>query len=329
MGTIQESAPRRRRFPIVGFAIGFSICNVVTPLLMEATEQPTRVTVCIVGPFFGAVIASQCLLTVWAVFGPLSILVRLFLALLLAELLLASIIVGVAVVDLPIDMFFEMVAGFCFLPAVFLAAQLPLWGVKLATGGRIVRVDASGGESSTEGRQFGLRHVMGATVVVAVALSLAECGASLLDSSLDAVWIPAAIVCGCCVLWNTFAALPCLWAAMVARRKVVAALMIGVYAAMMTMLLVGAFEFVPGGAMPGETVLMFFVFHFVLAAVILGTLHVARLCGYTFISRHRPQPNLPADCPFAIRDDPSEGAEAAEPPAPMADEPSDSAGPSA
>ena len=59
----------------------------------------------------------------------------------------------------------------------------------------------------------------------------------------------------------------------------------------------------------------FFAFHGTLMAVILGTLHVARLCGYTFVGWRRPQPVLSTDCPFAVQDGPSGDTQSAETPA--------------
>lgn len=170
---------------------------------------------------------------------------------------------------------------------------------------------------------------MGGTLVAAVALSLASSGLLILDAREAENWVPLLAECLYCTVVSTFATLPCLWAGMIAKNKETATGIIAIYTLLMSLLFVVILGLLPSGTMPGEVAMMFFAVHVSLMAVILGTLHVARLCGYKFIRRSRRHPDLQTDCPSALQDDPSDGAQAAETPGPGADDPPDSAGPSA
>ncbi len=312
MNTIHKSTSRRRHFPIICFTVGFAICNFLTPVMMAVTGGPTPVTVCIVGPFLGIIVAQLCLLSVWAVFGPLGVAVRLPLTLLLAGLLWMPVLVGFIVSVDPEGVLPVAMKVLWFLPMVLLAAQFPLWIMRLATGGSIFHADMNPRQPTTIGRQFSLRHMMGATFAVAAGFSLAGSGVRFVDSDPSEVWILLAIGCLCCILWSTLATLPCLWAGMMAKRKRVAALAIGAYIVLATLIAWGVIWLMDGAGSVAQAALMFFSCHATLAAVILGTLHMIRFSGYVFVGNRCSQPSLESDCPFAVQDDSGGGPEPAQ-----------------
>ena len=328
MNTIQEPTSRGRRFPLGLFIAAFAVSNFIAPSVFDSLGF--SIGECVLGgTLFGVIAAQFGLLIIWAVLGPGKAAARQAFTMLLAVFLLSSLVAGTAVTDPPSSVLREMGPFFLFLPLVFLIAQLPLWGMKLMTGGRIVHVDKMAGQSPTEGRQFGLRQVIGTTLLVAVALSLASSGLRISGGDDVEAWGKLLVVGLVSALWSPFVTRPCIWAALHAKKKGPAALAVGIYTALMSLLLLGVLGLFSGWSVDHDNAVILLSFHASLMAVILGTLHVARLCGYSFIRWRRPQPIIKTDCPFALQDDPSEGDQAAGPPAPRADEPPDSAGPSA
>lgn len=327
MSSSQQPAPSGRRFLIAWLIIGFAICNFVTPLIMESAMLSDGLW-----PLIGILcgfIAGQCpLLAIWGVLGPSRATARLIVTLAIGVFLMASFGVGATLAGWSSFSFGEMICCPLFLPLVLLAFQLPLWVFKLFTGGRIVHVGTHAGQSTMPRRQFGLQHVMGGTLVVAVALSLASSGLLIFDAQRAEGWISLLAYCLYFMVVSAFATLPCLWAAMIAKNKQTATGIIAVYTLLMCLLLVIILGLLSGGRMPGEAVVMLFLFHGTLMAVILGTLRVAWLSGYIFIGWRRPQTNLQTGCPFAVQDDSPEGSQPAEPPAPGVDDPPNSIAPS-
>ena len=307
MSVTLESLRRCRRFPIVWFTIGFAICDFIIPLIVDNAGF-SNIGHVLVGMLGGVMAGQFGLLIIWAVLGPGEAGARQAFTMLLAVVLWFSCLAGVVVLDPPFSAVREMGTSFLFLPLVFLIAQLPLWCMKLMTGGRIVQVDRTDGQSPNEGRQFGLRHVMGVMVVFAVALSLANSGLRILGDDDVGGWIPLLIGGLASALWGAFATRPCIWAALSAKKKAAAALAVAIYTVLMTVLVLGVLGLLSDWSPDGEVVVIFFAFHATLMAVILGTLHVARLCGYTFMRRSRRHPDLEGGCPFAVRDD-SRGVE--------------------
>ena len=301
--------------------IGFAICNFLAPLIMFSNQPSNALAVSAVMPLIGILIGSmagQCgLLAIWGVLGPFRAPARIAITVAIGVFLMASFGVGGTLADPSEVSLGMMMCAPLFLPLFLLAVQLPLWIFRLVTGGRIIHVGTHIGQSTTPRRQFGLQHVMGGTVVAAVALSLASSGLLILDAQGSESWIPLLAARFYCTVVSTFATLPCLWAGMIARNKQIATGIVAIYTLLIILGLLSC------GAITarGVSVVVFFIYHATLMAVILGTLHVARFCGYTFIGWRGPQPNLQTGCPFAVQDDSCGGTQAAETPATRSDEP--------
>lgn len=196
------------------------------------------------------------------------------------------------------------------LPIIFLAVQVPLWILRIVTGWCIVAGSSEDYSPPSESRQFQLQHMLGATTAVAVALGLASVGLRYLDNPTEgtdpSMWLGLMFACLMFGVWSAFSTLPCFWAAFVAPHKMASAVMIAVYAVLMSFLVLAVISAIAGSAPPGEAVLCFVLFSGSLASVLLGGLHVVRLCGYVLLrpGRRGPPVRPRGSSPFADSSDP-------------------------
>jgi hypothetical protein len=330
-----QSSPPLRHFPIGPIILGFAIFDFLMPPMTEGI-QPSAVGMVWIGLCAGTIVGQFALLTIWAVVGPPRALVRLPLTTMLGIFLVAWLVAGTVVADGgggPAD---EVAAAFLFLPLVLLSAQLPLWVLRLFNGGRIVRVDAKTGQIPTVQRQFGVRHLMGATVVVALAFGLASSGTRLVVGADEGmvgsgmIWGVLAAYCGTFGLLSLLVTLPCLWAGLGAENPRAAAVVILIYAALMILLLTVILPLLFGEPIPVDAVLMVCLASGSLAVVTLGSLYAARACGYRYQRGRRPKGTVATSAPSATDPQISAATQEAEAPNEIpldeaADEPGDRA----
>lgn len=285
--------------PVLPLFALFAVYNFLMPAMIEGTRSEV-----VVGLFSGPVGAQLGLLAIWAALGPRPWRVRLPTTLIIAMALRGILVLGaMASLEPSADEVRDRAQSLLFVPLVFLAAQLPLWILRVATGYRIVLDANQQADPPTESRQFGVQHILVATALVAIALGLASTALApqIERSGAASAWIRLLILCVVCSLWSAFFTLPCLWAAFVAQDKGLAAMAIGGYDLFMSfflMVVIGALTGMP----PFGLVLLF---NATLTAVMLGTLHVARACGYVFVRPRRAKPPVaPAESPTAT--DPSD-----------------------
>ena len=312
-----QPSPPSRRFPIWPFIGLFAIVDFLTIPVVTYGGQPVVPNELLLGLFYGVILGQLGLLSIWAVFGPSSALVRLPLTTMVGMFLVACFVGGFAAAVGTRDLPGEAALVLLFVPLILLSAQLPLWVLKLVTGGRIVRVDTKTGQMPTVQRQFGIGHLMAATVVVALAFGLASSGMRLIVArsfgsdgrpmegmTLISLVAPCVALC----LLNLFVTLPCLWAGLGAKNPRAGAVGLAIYAGLMTLLSVAIFAlFSPG---PMERLLncgppM---------VVTLGMLYVARWCGYRYQRGGRSQRVAAAGSPFAAGREVSAAAQEAEGP---------------
>jgi hypothetical protein len=261
---------------VVGlFLAGFVLLDLAVPAMVWHAESPG-----FAGLLSGAVAGQFGLLTIWAVFGPQRWTLQLPATLGVAALLLAVVILGMIAVDPGgAPRWHDWARLFLFLPLVFLSAQPLLWIARYFGGWRIVRAEEETSVEAVRSRQFGLADLLGATVVLAVALSLANWG-FYNERELGETWIPLVVGCLFCAAWNALSTLPCLWASFLARPKGVGVIVILVCMLMMTAAALAILSAMSGRGPPDEAIVGVSMFHGGLAGVMLGVLYAFRRWGY-------------------------------------------------
>lgn len=285
----------------------FALVDLITPAVLRESQSPELPVL-----FAGAFVAQPGLLAVWAVMGPQRLLVRWLLSLLVAVLLWFVFLFGMTMTTMHPRDVGEMAKGMFMLPLAFLAVQLPLWVLKMATGWSIIVGGKEDSSPPSASRQFRLQHILGATTAVAAAMGLASAGLPYLggpNGSADPlIWLRLMGICLICGAYSALSTLPCLWAAFVARNKTASTIIIAVYAVVMSLLAVAVVSAIVRSAPPDRVVTGFILFHGSLAFVLLGSLHIARACGYVLLRPGRMQaPATPTgSSPFAGPSDPFE-----------------------
>lgn len=258
----------------------------------------------VAGATIGTIAGQLALLAGWAVVGPQRLLVRWPLALLATASLLSASVLGQSVASLRAygvaDIDSPFAQWIAFLPIVFLAVQLPVWVLKLATGCRMVLDPGDGGPQPPRSRQFRVRDLLVVTTVVAVSLGLARLGLSDFGSAQRSVDTDSlaglAVFCGVAALWSGFVAMPCLYAALVARHVRKGVLGITGYTILMSLVIAlvlspsASNARVSVGAAPLALGKIFGFFLFVNGStvfVVFGSFLIARADGYVLLCPRR------------------------------------------
>ncbi|NQU26295.1 MAG: hypothetical protein HQ567_33845 [Candidatus Nealsonbacteria bacterium] len=260
--------------------------DVIVPMIVRNARSPV-----LGGIFLGVLLAQLGLLNVWAVLGSQRLLVRWTSALLVGWFLYGSIILGTAIssgipnggLEIPLRMA-------ALLPGVFICVQLPLWGLKAITGGRLVLSDDER-VPATELRQFGLQQMLTVTTGVALTLGLARLGLPELDALPDQAWFALSLTCGFCFVGALLTVLPCVCAIFL-PRNLDSGVAIGVaYAFTLAILVILVIGITSGGNVPSEAFVALFAFAFGLMGTQLGILSMLRMRGYRLqrVSR-KPSP---------------------------------------
>jgi hypothetical protein len=273
--------PDRDRFsPIGPFLLAFALLDYMIPGIARHSESPIMA-----GLLAGTIAAQGGLLAIWAVLGPQRWIVRLPASFLAALALYGATMLGAATAHVGSAGGSDLMQILLFLPIVLLAAQVPLWIVRLVLGCRMVPAGAESAQSAKGLRQFGMEHLLGATTLIALALGLASLG--LINPSTGRPysdgWAGLSVACLLCAVWSMFSTLPCLWAAFIAKNRAGGAWALAAYTAAMTFLLLAIGSMFAGDAPPGEAVFALLAFHGALVGVMFGTLHVVRICGYVLM----------------------------------------------
>jgi len=284
----------------------FAAADFVGPLLVEQTQSEVLLAF-----LFGGLAGQLGVLVIWAVLGPQRWFVRLSATLAVALLLIGAVCLGVTVVEEYTPTAGEVACFLFCLPLVFLGVQLPLWIGRIAGGWRIARADAEPAGPAIAARQFRLQDALAATSLFAVAFSLASLGIAG-EGGMENSWTPFLLFCACCTAWSAFSTLPCLWACFIARGKRRGAVAIGMYIMGMTAVVLAVISAFVRIWPRTEVVVAFFLFHVAGVGLMLGVLHVLRVCGYVL---HRTA-RKGSTTPFGDRPpdaDPSEPASPYEP----------------
>ena len=165
---------------------------VIVPLTSGA--GPNDLMIALVFTWLGTVGAQGGLHAVWCVLAPVGFIKRLAVGVGTGLILFVSFVLGFVVSErahLPADYWETVVTGLLCLPLMAVAIQSPLWLARVCGGWRILhRADLS---RQSGARTFGIRDILVATAVVALALSAARLAVPDSVSSDDEFLLPLAI----------------------------------------------------------------------------------------------------------------------------------------
>lgn len=281
-----NTSQKARRRPMVLFVVIFAVMDFLVPAMSVGSQSEA------VGMFLLGLIAGQfALLSIWAVLGPQPVLVRWPLMLLTAMGLLLIVFLGAIPIGGVRTDAGAFLLPFCWLPLIFLAAQSPLWILRLLTGCRIVDATVDDRRPSNDLRQFDLRQMFVATTAIAVILAVGRLsfyfdseqyrfgGAETHETQM---WFELLIVCLSCAVWSALVTIPCLGAVFVVRNLAVGLIGVIVYVGIMTWPVATGLTLIsnPGR---GESFEAMFGFTTGLATVLLCSLHLLRAAGYRLL----------------------------------------------
>ncbi len=270
--------------------IVFTLIDLALPTILNSSRSEMIVA------FASGLVGGQLgLAAIWGVLGPQRLLIRWPLSLLVMVLLHGAFVVGMVVDDAASReaAYFARLA--LLLPAILLAAELPIWILKLAMGCRLAIVDDREFPLPAASRQFGLQHILGATTALAVVLGLAQVGLSSLSGPAGlpvSFWVSLGVACACCILWSALFTLPCLWAAFVAENRLASTVVMAVYVVVISVVAVAIISTFEPPPSFGYGVKIFSLAHGALVFAILGCLHIVRAIGYALL---RPGRDFPSD----------------------------------
>jgi hypothetical protein len=302
---VAEQADNLRRRCFLVLIPGYAIIDFLFCPLISGLDHEPWVFVAV---WTGALIGQVIFLAIWAALGPFRLWVRWSLVLLTGFGLYFSVILGALAAfsyragsEEP----GQMAAASLVIPLFFLVVQFPLWVRRWLSGWRIVPTGEAAEYSAVEARQFGLVHILGLMVVLALTLSLARFFFASLDP-LDRGQIPLEVwmqfglglgsLCVYCVVW----AGPALRACFLAQDKgsgCAALLGYWIGVSLVTVLIFATIGVVLGKhALPGEFIASVFLHFGGILVVLFVSLHLLGTFGYTMIrttKRRLPSQNTP------------------------------------
>jgi hypothetical protein len=238
----------------------------------------------LVGFGFGTLCSVGTLCAAWTVLGPLSLVVRVPLAMVLQT----GVLVSVSAVVGRGSFYLELVGLYGgLLLGQYLLAQVPLWAITIWRGVRLGSTAEQQGGPRPSDQQFGIREVMILTAAVAIVLGM---GRWLIHSaSFRASWPDSQLllVIGFLVVANTTISLPLVFAMLLTRRALVASLLAAVSIALVTAIEVPAFELLRESGNRNDISLVLWTMNLTQALWVGAALLVLRLGGYRLMTKPR------------------------------------------
>ncbi|HEX5105520.1 MAG TPA: hypothetical protein VFV87_16995 [Pirellulaceae bacterium] len=227
---------------------------------------------------FGALCAIGTIHAIWTVFGPLALITRVPLALLIQS----AVVVAVAAVEGGVHYGIEFVGLFGgFLFGQYFLAQLPLWFIALRWRARIASGTMQPGTLAQPDLQFQIRHVMILTAGVAIALGAARGLIQIGDLRTSWPEMQLVRVIAFLVLCNTTIVLPIAVAALIRRRALLASAVAWTLVFLATIVEVPTFLLVRGvGATTHELWFVFWAMNLTQATWVFLSMGILRLGGY-------------------------------------------------
>ncbi len=241
----------------------------------------------VVGLLAAGIVAGQFgLLATWAVLGPWRLYAQWFETLFVALGLFLAFVAGAALVEPhefpPRDVFLLMILA---VSAVLVAAQAPLWCIRLLRGWRLVLRGTDTARTAFESRQLQIRDILIAMTMLAAFLGTMRLAAKGSDGPQAAELLDIVLWgCGVTVVWSALVLPICLWVCFGASAIGVRIVALMGYLITMATILMGVVLAVSGGNNRPEAILFFLLLHAVLFATVLSGLGLARACGYVLVS---------------------------------------------
>jgi hypothetical protein len=236
----------------------------------------------------GIAASELALLGVAGALGPGRHIARLPLTLAIAALLLFLLMSGLVAADggpLSPREARQWGAFFLVLPAALLAVQSPLWIVRAATGYRMGTGLEHDGNRRAAKVQFGVRQIMLATALIAVALAMAR-GAVVWWSppggDVGENWTGVAVACGVLALASLLVTVPCVLVVLTRQRGIWAAA-IFLYIAGVATVEVAVMAALAGSGLPPDVIALLTLFCVTTFGGVLSGLGVLRRDGYVLV----------------------------------------------
>ena len=269
----------------------------VVPIILAAVANLILARWLIRGPdsliqqFGVGVLAGQFgLIAIWAVLGPWRLYAQWLAAMLVWLGLLLVYAMGAAIVEgdsfATWNEFLEVILGYS---AALVAAQVPLWCIRLLRGWRLVFRGADAGRTAIESRQLQIRDILIAMTILAATLGTMSFVAKQGKGRFHADYLMEVVmVCGFAVVWSTLVLPICLWACFAARSLVVRILALIGYVTTLAIIALGVVAALAIKGVyinPNDLSLSFIlVTHTALLATLFSGLGLARACGYVLVS---------------------------------------------
>ena len=301
------SLPTSPLVPLVLPIILAAVVNLIVPSMI-GPHSPGEIFILIVA---GVIVGQFGLIATWAVLGPWRLYAQWFVALLVGLGLFLAFMGGIALVEPPRSfrqefspIFLQIILG---MMAFLVAAQAPLWCIRLLRGWRLVLRGTDTAQTAIESRQLQVRDILIVMTILAVYLGSASAvskGHSILSDSDFMIAILIYSVIG--AIWSAMVLPICLWACFGASTIGVRVVVLMAYAFALVVIFVGLVVVSSGGRpSPVEPFFFFAVLHAALLATLFSGLGLARACGYQMVSiRTARRQALPAaGSPFGPKEE--------------------------
>lgn len=278
-----DSTIGHRRFPLavfIGLAAGvdFAILGIA-----DAIQTSSAFLVS-----YGVLVAQLNLLSLWAVLGPKHLWRQWLASLLTLAWLYVVQIPGIGYAIARRGVVFDVqqaLETMFLLPLVFAIAQTPLWLLRLGAGWHMTFGEGGEAETLTTSRQFGVRHLLTASMAVALILGLARIGISTVYPSGDGLTIWGGVLAASLGLAIAIALLSplCVWTGMRVRRPLHAIVALLGYSILLSSglsAIVGLLQH----RMSIQEWGLILLFMTVSLGLIFGVLRLARSCGYRLVT---------------------------------------------
>jgi len=269
--TVQKASPQA---VLCALAAGAALVCVIAPATLESADSGF-----VYGIVFGTFVGFNVVPTIWSVFGPGSLPLRVSICFSVVFIFFFNFVVGIIIVESSPGSFKDYLQVFGVLPLLFLAAQTPFALMRMVTGWRFRMTPSGRDEQTHRGRQFGIAQLLLVTTFIAFALAMARWSLYEKDSVLP--WAAMLVQFGILLFWIAAIGLPCVWTVFRVHHLSISASITAVHAGLLTLafIVVGLILIRGGGA--AEIIPFAIGLHGSTFAVLWSGLALIRYLGYS------------------------------------------------